>query len=83
MIRADALAMAADLNREGPALLGTPAMFQRLLDAQAALRSLTEAIVFQSNGQVIARTGLSFVLELETAVAGRRSSRRPTATSWC
>ena len=65
VIRADALAMAADLNREGPALLGTPAMFQRLLDAQAALRSLTEAIVFQSNGQVIARTGLSFVLEME------------------
>jgi two-component system nitrogen regulation sensor histidine kinase NtrY len=65
VIRADALAMAADLNREGPSLLGTPAMFQRLLDAQAALRSLTEAIVFQSNGQVIARTGLSFVLEME------------------
>ncbi|HSA80084.1 MAG TPA: ATP-binding protein, partial [Geminicoccaceae bacterium] len=61
----DALAMAADLNREGPGLVGTPAMFQRLLDAQAALRSLTEAIVFQSNGQVIARTGLSFVLEME------------------
>jgi two-component system, NtrC family, nitrogen regulation sensor histidine kinase NtrY len=65
VIRADALAMAADLNREGPALVRTPAMFQRLLDAQAALRSLTEAIVFQSNGQVIARTGLSFVLEME------------------
>jgi two-component system, NtrC family, nitrogen regulation sensor histidine kinase NtrY len=66
VIRADALAMAADLNRDGPTLLATPAMFQRLLDAQAALRSLTEAIVFQSNGQVIARTGLSFGLELET-----------------
>jgi two-component system, NtrC family, nitrogen regulation sensor histidine kinase NtrY len=65
VIRGDALAMAADLNREGPALLGTPAMFQRLLDAQAALRSLTEAIVFQSNGQVLARTGFSYVLDLE------------------
>ncbi len=41
-------------------------MFQRLLDAQAALRSLTEAVVFLSNGQVVARTGLSFGLELET-----------------
>ena len=66
VIRADALAMAADLDREGPALINTPAMFQRLLDAQAALRSLTEAIVFQGNGQVVARTGLSFGLELET-----------------
>ena len=66
VIRADALAMAADLNRDGPALLHEGGgMFQRLLDAQAALRSLTEAIVFQSNGQVIARTGLSFGLEME------------------
>ena len=27
--------MAADLNREGPALVGDPEMFQRLLDTQA------------------------------------------------
>jgi two-component system nitrogen regulation sensor histidine kinase NtrY len=65
VIRADALAMAADLNREGPALVGRPDMFQRLLDAQAVLRSLTEAIVFLGNGQVVARSGLGFVLELE------------------
>jgi two-component system, NtrC family, nitrogen regulation sensor histidine kinase NtrY len=65
IIRADALAMAADLNREGPSLIGVPDMFQRLVEAQAALRSLTEAIVFMGNGQVIARTGLGFVLELE------------------
>jgi two-component system nitrogen regulation sensor histidine kinase NtrY len=65
VIRADALAMAADLNREGPALIGEPEMFQRLLDAQAALRALTEAVVFLGNGQVIARSGLGFVLELE------------------
>lgn len=65
VIRADALAMAADLNREGPELIGVPSLFQGLLDAQAAFRSLTEAIVFQGNGQVIARTGLSFVLEME------------------
>jgi two-component system nitrogen regulation sensor histidine kinase NtrY len=65
VIRADALAMAADLNREAPALVGVPDLFQRLLSAQAAVRSLTEAIVFQGNGEVIARTGLSFVLEME------------------
>ena len=39
VIRADALAMAADLNRDGPHLIGEPEMFQRLLDAQAALRA--------------------------------------------
>jgi len=65
IIRADALAMANDLNREGPALASRPGMFQRLLEAQAALRSLTEAVVFRSDGQVIARTGLSFMLEME------------------
>jgi two-component system nitrogen regulation sensor histidine kinase NtrY len=65
VIRADALAMAADLNREGPALRGDPEMFQRLLDTQAVLRALTEAVVFLGNGQVVARSGLGFVLELE------------------
>ena len=66
VIRADALAMAADLNRDGPALLHEGGgMFQRLLDTQAAIRSLTEAIVFQSDGDVMARTGLSFGLEME------------------
>ncbi len=65
VIRADALAMAADLNREGPALADRPQLFQRLLEAQAALRALTEAVVFQGDGRIVARTGLSFVLELE------------------
>ncbi|MGH6913515.1 MAG: HAMP domain-containing protein, partial [Geminicoccales bacterium] len=65
VIRGDALAMAGDLSREGPALLGEPPLFQRLLDTQAALRYLTEAVVFQGNGQVIARTGLSFGLQME------------------
>ena len=66
LIGADALAMAADINREAPNLVGSPELFQRLFDAQAALRSLTEAIVFQGDGQVVARTGLSFGLEIES-----------------
>ena len=65
VIRADALAMAADINRDGPALIGNAETFQQLLDTQAAVRALTEAMVFQGNGQVVARTGLGFVLELE------------------
>jgi two-component system nitrogen regulation sensor histidine kinase NtrY len=66
VIRADALAMAADLNRDGPGLLHDGSdMFQRLLNTQATIRSLTEAIVFQSDGDVLARTGLSFGLEME------------------
>jgi two-component system, NtrC family, nitrogen regulation sensor histidine kinase NtrY len=66
VIRADALAMAADLNRDGPTLLREGGdLFQQLLNTQTMIRSLTEAIVFQGNGDVLARTGLSFGLEME------------------
>ena len=64
-IRADALAMAADLNREGPLLMGDPYRLQQLVNAQAAVRSLTEAVVFDGTGQVMARTGLSFTMETD------------------
>jgi len=62
LIRADALAMANDLNRTGPALLDNPALFNRFLATQAALRSLTEAMVFTRDGRVLGRTGLTFSL---------------------
>ncbi len=65
VIGGDALAMAADIDREARELSGSPELFQRMFDAQAALRSLTEAIIFQGDGEVIARTGLSFGLEIE------------------
>jgi two-component system nitrogen regulation sensor histidine kinase NtrY len=64
-IRADALAMAADLNREGDLLLGTPDQLRQIVNAQAALRSLTEAIVFDSTGRILARSGLSFTMDME------------------
>lgn len=64
-IRADALAMAADLNRESVSLDLNPARLRQVVDAQAALRSLTEAIVFDGSGRVLARTGLSFTMEVD------------------
>jgi len=64
-IRADALAMAADLNREGTYLLADEGRLQQFVNNQAAIRDLTEAIVFDSTGMVLARTGLSFGLEIE------------------
>jgi two-component system, NtrC family, nitrogen regulation sensor histidine kinase NtrY len=64
-IRADALAMAADLNRESASLDFNPARLRQVVNAQAALRSLTEAIVFDGSGRVLARTGLSFTMEIE------------------
>ncbi len=64
-IRADALAMAADLNRESASLDLNPARLRQVVDAQAALRSLTEAIVFDGSGRILARTGLSFTMEVD------------------
>ena len=65
-VRADVLAMAIDLNRAAPALLRKPRRFNQVVSAQAALRSLSEAVVFDSTGQVLARSALSFVIGFET-----------------
>ncbi len=65
VIRADALAMANDIDRAGRSLIGSPAMFNRFLVTQAALRSLTEVMVFRRDGRVLGRTGLTFSLFLE------------------
>lgn len=65
VIRADAVAMAADLDREGPAVLQDPDYLRHLVVAQAALRSLTEAIVFDGTGKVLAHSGLGIALEIE------------------
>jgi two-component system nitrogen regulation sensor histidine kinase NtrY len=64
-IRADALAMAADLNRESISPDFGAGRLRQVVNAQAALRSLTEAIVFDGSGRVLARTGLSFTMEIE------------------
>ena len=64
-IRADALAMAADLNRESASLDFSSARLRQVVNAQAALRSLTEAIVFDGSGRTLARTGLSFTMEVD------------------
>ncbi|HEY4134251.1 MAG TPA: PAS domain-containing sensor histidine kinase [Alphaproteobacteria bacterium] len=65
VIRGEILAMANDINREGGALLDNPQRLNALVETQALLRSLTEAIIFDQSGRVIARSRLSFVLEFE------------------
>ncbi|MSP89002.1 MAG: PAS domain-containing sensor histidine kinase [Alphaproteobacteria bacterium] len=64
-VRADALAMANDLNRQAFALAENPVLLNRVVSAQAAVRSLTEAVVFDDTGRLWARAGLSFSLEFE------------------
>ena len=65
VLRADVLAMASDINREAFRIAADPALFRQIVDAQASVRSLNEAIVFDSTGKILARSGLSFSLSLE------------------
>src|SRR6516164_3036923 len=64
-IRADVLAMANDLNRDAVKLALNPQHLDQVVSAQAALRGLTEAMVFDRSGQVLARSSLSFTLGFE------------------
>jgi two-component system nitrogen regulation sensor histidine kinase NtrY len=59
-IRAEALAMANDLNRAAPVLLGQgPGVFGVLVERQIMVRGLTEAVVFNAtNGALVATAGL-------------------------
>src|SRR5712691_6388925 len=64
-IRADALAMATDLDRAASSLRLNPQMLAPILTAQAAMRGLTEAAVLDRKGAMLARTGLVFALGFE------------------
>src|SRR5437773_2061612 len=64
-IRADALAMANDLDRYASSLQLNPQYLAPVLTAQAAMRGLTEAAVLDRKGTMLARTGLVFALGFE------------------
>jgi len=64
-IRADALAMANDLDRSASTLQLNPQYLAPVLTAQAAMRGLTEAAVLDRRGTMLARTGLVFALGFE------------------
>ncbi|MEZ5691618.1 MAG: PAS domain-containing sensor histidine kinase [Rickettsiales bacterium] len=64
-IRADAIAMAGDLDKIASLVISNPQSFDRAVSTQAALRELTEAIVVQRN-KIIAQSRFSFSLSFET-----------------
>jgi len=64
VIGGDALAMSNDITREGPALFRSPQVFNAFISNQAAVRGLSEAIVFDSRRQILARSALAFSIEL-------------------
>ncbi len=63
VIRVDALAVANDINRQWPQLNRSEEALNRFLSTQAALRGLTEAVIFRSDMQVIAKAGYTFALQ--------------------
>ncbi|MSO75696.1 MAG: PAS domain-containing sensor histidine kinase [Alphaproteobacteria bacterium] len=66
VIAGDTLAMANDINRSGPSLLANPARLQRVIETQTVFRGLPEAVIFDSGGNIVARSGLTYRLEFET-----------------
>jgi two-component system nitrogen regulation sensor histidine kinase NtrY len=64
-IRVDALRMARDLNRDGPLLESNSRLLHQAVNLQAQLRGLSEAIVFDGTGRVMARSGFTLALENE------------------
>lgn len=85
VIRADVSAMAADLNRDSSLFIGNPQRFNQIVATQARVRSLSEAMVFDRSGRVLARSSISFALEFEPvpewAMAEARSGMIAVLTS--
>ena len=66
-IRADATAMANDLNRDAIIVLqNNPKRLNEAIKIQATIRELNEALVFDGTGKILARAGLTYLLEFET-----------------
>ncbi|MFQ5765791.1 MAG: HAMP domain-containing protein, partial [Rhodospirillales bacterium] len=58
-IYADAFAIAGDLNFNAPMLWGEPGRLNQILSHHGAIRSLSEVLVIDRRGQVLARSDLS------------------------
>jgi len=65
-IRADTLAIKNDLEREWPLLLNNPSLLNQFIATQAAVRGLPEVVVFDRFGRVMASSGFTFSLQLES-----------------
>jgi two-component system nitrogen regulation sensor histidine kinase NtrY len=65
VISADISAMAHELAAELHILLADPDLFNHVVNRQAQLRSLSEAIVFTSTPEILARSYLTFSLDFQ------------------
>ncbi len=64
-IRNAVVAMAEDINREGPVIYADVSLLNHTLATQTVLRSLTEAVIFVGRGRVLAKSGSSLVLDFD------------------
>lgn len=64
-IQADVLAMANDLNGAADRLQGQPPLLRRVLTQQSGARGLSEAVIFDKSGQIIARSSFSIGSSIE------------------
>ena len=65
VIKADTLAMASDIDRQGDRLMLDEKLFSKVIDTQSFIRNLSEAVVIDQDKRVLARSSLTFSLEYE------------------
>lgn len=64
-VGSDVLAMAADMRRDSPFLMLDADRLEDMMQLQIGLRSLSEAIVFDANKQILGRAGFSVSVEFD------------------
>ncbi|HEY8192274.1 MAG TPA: HAMP domain-containing protein, partial [Alphaproteobacteria bacterium] len=69
IIKADLLAMANDLDRQAPILMVNPDAFQKVMRTQSMLRNLSETIVFDSSGRILAHSDMAYTLSADSIPA--------------
>ncbi len=65
VIKADTWAMATDLDRQASFLIPNKLALEKAVQTQSFLRNFSEALVFQPDGEILARTGLTSSLGFE------------------
>ena len=67
-ISADALGIAQALNRQSVTLALNPKRVNQVLGAQAGLRSVSEAVVFDRSGRILGTAGYSLLIEFNPEI---------------
>ncbi len=65
-VSAQLLIMANDINREGPRLLSNPQQLNEYVTNQTALRNLSESVIIDGTGQVLATSQFAFSITFTT-----------------